>query len=211
MVANRRRAMFSFMQGCADPSLTVVEEVRVPDFRDLLKSAKVKVSHFLLFNISKASLQIPEFRLRVKDGDIVEIGAKKLYCSYTVKNPFTDVNHCIVRYVDDFAEFSTALQKQESVAMEAKEIITHPPNSEDIAGINLSIIPWLRLEALVQGGFSCIPLFHVGKFETSDDAILSFHLCTKVHHGLVDAYHVHQFIEKLKDNIGELVAQIEGR
>ena len=207
-MVNRRRAMFSFMQGYSNPSLTVVEEVCVPDFRELLKSAGIKVSHFLLFNVSKASLQVPEFRLRVKDGDIVEIGEDELHSSYTVQNPFTDVNHCVVRYSNNFARFSSALQEQEAVATTEKETILISP--DPMASINLSIIPWLRLEALVHGGLSRIPLFHIGKFTTSSDTLLSFHLCAKVHHGLVDAYHIYQFVEKFKDNMTELAAQIRG-
>lgn len=202
----RRAAMHSFSKNYRDPALSVVEEVRVPDFRSRLRVAGVRGVHFLLHALAQASWQVPEFRLREKGGEMVVIDA--LHCSYVVQNPHTDINHCSVPYDPDLMAFAAAAQLQEAHARQAPAIINSAPDPDHIAAINLSIIPWLRLDSITHGSCSPIPMFTVGKFSTDRAAQLAFNLAIQVHHGLVDAYHIHQFIEQFRHNIKTSLASL---
>ena len=200
-VIERRAAMFEFSKSFRDPSLAVVEEICVPDFRPRLREMGVRGVHFLLHALARASLQVPQFRLRVRNGAMVELKPEELYCSYVVQNPHTDINHCRVLFSPDLHAFAAASQQQEPHAQQAREIISPAPDPDHITAVNLSIIPWLRLNSLVHGSCSPVPLFTIGKFSTDKDAQLIFNLCILINHGLVDAYHVHQFIEQFRRNI----------
>lgn len=200
----RRRAMFAFSKGFADPALAVCEEVSVPDFRERLREIGIRGVHFLLHALAQASLQVPQFRLRVKGEAMVELSREELYCSYVVQNPHTDINHCSVPFNPDLTTFAAEAQQQESYAQQAQAIIPPAPDPDHITAVNLSVIPWLRINSLVQGSCSPVPLFTIGKFITDKEAQLSFNLCVLVNHGLVDAYHVHQFIEQFRSNVAEL-------
>lgn len=205
-VVERRAAMFEFFKGLRDPALAVGEEIVVPDFRPRLRELGLRGVHFLLHALARASLHVPQFRLRARAGEIVELSAAELYCSYVVQNPHTDVNHCTVLFNPDLKIFATAAQQQEPHAQQSSEIIPPAPDPNHITAVNLSIIPWLRLATLVQGSCSPVPLFTIGKFITDQSERLTFNLHILVHHGLVDAYHVHQFIEQFRLNVSELLA-----
>ena len=199
-VIERRAAMFAFAKGFRDPTLVVCEELSVPDFRPRIREMGIRGVHFLLHTLSQASLQVPQFRLRVRDGEMVELHSEELSCSYVVQNPHTDINHCSVRFNPDLTAFAADAQQQEPHAQQAREIIPPASDPDHITAINLSIIPWLRINSLVQGS-SPIPLFTIGKFSSAAHEQLVFNLCVLVHHGLVDAYHIHQFIEQFRHNL----------
>ena len=203
-VIERRAAMFAFTKGFRDPALAVCEEVSVTDFRSRLREMGIRGVHFLLHALAQASLQVPQFRLRVRGEAMVEISREELYCSYVVQNPHTDINHCSVLFNPDLTTFAAAVQQQEQHSQQAREIIPPAPDPDHITAVNLSVIPWLRLNALVHGSGSPIPLFTIGKFSSDKNGQLVFTLCILVHHGLVDAYHVHQFIEQFRGNVAEL-------
>ncbi len=200
----RRRAMFSFVKSFPDPALEITEKVTVPDFRPHLRALGLRTAHFLLHAVARASLQVPQFRLREWHGDIVEISSAQLYCSYVVQNPHTDLNHCRVPFNSDLATFAAAARVQEPYAQQARDIILPaplPPDPASITAILLSIIPWLRVDSIVHGGCSPIPLFTIGKFNTDTADRLVFNISISVHHGLVDAHHVSQFVEQFCRNV----------
>ena len=205
-VVERRAAMFAFSKNYRDSALVVGEEVIVPDFRPRLRELGLRGVHFLLHALARASLHVPQFRLRARAGEIVELSAAELYCSYVVQNPHTDMNHCTVPFNPDLKGFAAAAQQQEPHAQQSPEVIPPAPDPDHIKAVNLSIIPWLRLTTLVHGSCSPVPLFTIGKFVTDQDKQLTFNLHILVHHGLVDAYHVHQLIEQFRRNISELLA-----
>lgn len=204
----RRRAMFSFAQNFyPTPALEITEQVTVPDFRPRLRAEGLRTAHFLLHAVARASLQVPQFRLRVWQDDIVELNSEQLYCSYVVQNPHTDLNHCRMLFNPDLGAFAAAAKQQEPHAQQARTIILPAPPASDrtsVAAILLSIIPWLRVDGIVHGSFSPIPMFTIGKFSPAPGDQLAFNLSVAVHHGLVDAYHVAQFVEQLCGNIAEV-------
>jgi len=207
-VIKRRKTMFEFLHA-QDPALSVAEEVSVPDFRIKLKEQGIRSIHLLMHTTARASLQIPQLRLRVKvqdnSEDMVAIDADNLYCSYAVQNPDTDINHCSVLFDHDLAAFAARAQQQEPMAQQAKEILPPTPDPSQINAVNLSVIPWLRLNSLSPSSSAPpIPLFTIGKFIPAGDR-LTFTLCALVNHRLVDAFHVHQFIEQFRANISEYV------
>ena len=210
MFGHNRSAMFKFFRslGSSASALTIIERLRVVDFRDELRRANVRIVHFLNYALAKANLEIPEFRLRDVGGKIVEID--KLYASYTVHNPNTDVNHCSVLFNEQgsFADYVAEATRQEEIATSTQELLGSTPASDVYAGFNLSIIPWLHLSSITHDGFCLFPLFTVGKFTVEDPETISFNFAVKVHHGLVDALHVHQLHNGFVKNINELREQI---
>ena len=209
MVGHKRSAMFKFFGslGGSASALTIIERLTVVDFRNELRRVNVRTVHFLNYALARANLEIPEFRLRAVDGKIVEID--KLYASYTVHNPNTDVNHCSVLFDQQgsFADYVTEATRQEKIATSTEELLGSTPASDFYAGFNLSIMPWLQLTSITHGGICVFPLFSIGKFTADDSKTISFNFATKVHHGLVDALHIHQLHNSFIKNINELREQ----
>lgn len=209
MVGHKRSAMFGFFRslGGSSSSLTIIERLRVVDFRDKLRRANIRTVQFLNYALAKANLEIPEFRLRVIDGEIAEI--TKLYASYTVHNPNTDVNHCSVLFNErgGLSDYVAEATRQEKIATSTHELLGSTPTSDLYAGFNLSIMPWLHLTSITHGGICAFPLFSIGKFMIDNPETISFNFAAKVDHGLVDALHVHQLHNSFTKNINELAEQ----
>ena len=223
-VIKQRRAMFKMGRMYQDSALSIAEDVSVPDFREELKITGQRSVHLLLHAVALASLQIPQFRLRIRshrsksaskadttaDEEIVAVGSDELHCNYVVKNPYTDINHCSVPFDADFAVFAAQAQRQELVATQAKDILKPSPDPDGINAVNFSVIPWLRLNSLVHGSVGPIPMFTIGRFIPTSDNQIKFTLCTLVNHRLVDAFHVAQLIEQFRTNVKTaLVSTVE--
>ena len=209
MVGHKRSEMFKFFKsiGGSFSALTIMERLRVGDFRDELRRSNVRTAHLLSYALARANWEIPEFRLREVDGEIVEID--KLYVSYTVHNPNTDVNHCSVLFDEQgsFADYVVEATRQEKIATSTQELLGSTPASDVYSGFNLSIIPWLHLSSITHDGFCFFPLFSIGKFTIEDSETISFNFAAKVHHGLVDALHIHRLHNSFIKNINEIREQ----
>lgn len=209
MVGHKRSEMFKFFRSIGDSysALTIMERLYVVDFRDKMRRNSVCTAQLFSYALAKANWEVPEFRLREVDGKIVEID--KLYVSYTVHNPNTDVNHCSVLFNErgSFADYVAEATRQEKIASSTEELLGSTPASDFYAGFNLSIIPWLHLSSITHDGFCLFPLFSIGKFTVEDSETISFNFASKVHHGLVDALHIHQLHNSFIKNINELTEQ----
>ena len=209
MVGHKRSEMFKFFRSIGDSfsALTIMERLHVVDFRDKLRRSNIRTAQLFSHALAKANWEIPEFRLREVDGKIVEID--KLYVSYTVHNPNTDVNHCSVLFNEQgsFADYVAEATRQEKIASSTQELLGSTPASDLYAGFNLSIIPWLHLSSITHDGFCLFPLFSIGKFTVEDSETISFNFASKVHHGLVDALHIHQLHNSFIKYINELTEQ----
>ena len=199
----QRKELFPFFRDNFDePSLTIGEEIEIDDILPLLKEKKLRIGHLFCHMLAKASLAIPNFRLRIVNNALIEIKPQDLHVSLVMLNPFTDLNHCVVRYTDDFASFSEAMSKEEQHAVSSEKLIVPiGDKGNESAVINVSIMPWLKTNTLMSGGCPAIPLFSMGKFFSRGQGKLSFNLGANFHHGCVDAFHMYEFFDYVRQNL----------
>ncbi|RYG00517.1 MAG: chloramphenicol acetyltransferase [Chitinophagaceae bacterium] len=103
-----------------------------------------------------------------------------------------------IDYHRNFARFVT-LANKEIARVKAVKGLANPTSRQDI--IHFSALPWIKFTSLSHArSFSypdSVPKISVGKL-TERDGKLSMPISVHVHHGLVDGYHLGQFIELIE-------------
>ena len=70
--------------------------------------------------------------------------------------------------------------------------------------IHFSAMPWIHFSGITHArqldGKDSVPKISVGKYEMQNEKMM-MPVGTFVHHGLVDAYHVHQFLDRLQTEL----------
>ncbi|MBE8221798.1 MAG: hypothetical protein HAW60_03615 [Bdellovibrionales bacterium] len=202
-----RSTLFSFFKTFHLPQLSITAKIKSPkDLLLLLEKKQIDLSHFLIFQVAKTSLDIPEFRLREKNSKLVEVDS--ITCSYLIQSPLTKINFCYIPYQDNLKTFLLNAKDKQDKALVAKHIQTKDDISDNL--IDITIANKLDITAI----FNPIsdvkdistPAFTIGKVGKTKDCT-SFSLTIRAHHGLADALHYSQFVDKLKSNIDQWVSK----
>jgi len=151
----------------------------------------------IVYVISRASNAIPEFRHRIRAGQVVE---------HEIVNPgFTILvdddlfSFCVIEYVEDFPEF--AVRAANSIAY----VKTHPnldndPKKDDV--LYMSPIPWVSFTSFMHPmqlhPADSVPRFAWGKYFKESDT-LKMPLSVQGHHAVMDGIHMGRFYERVQD------------
>lgn len=170
----------------------------------LRKKAKEKGWSFyglMSYGVLMAANAVPEFRRRIEEGKLVEY--KELDLSFTVLNQVKNCNFAYVPYIKDCSQFLLAFQEQKLAA----ECALTPVGENTGACIYVTCTPWFRTTSVIQpvdvGKGDAIPRFGWGKLFEQDGADM-IDLTIQAHHGFVDGYHIHLFLQALQEIIEDI-------
>lgn len=185
------------------PAVNITADAECADYTMVAKAAGIPPFALMLHAIGRASLEVENFRLRLLDGVVSRVEALTL--SYTVLGPGDDLNFSHVAYRDDRGSFVQDYLADRAVAREARELRLLPMTHRNY--LFTTCMPWLRFTAIqhpmARFGDCSIPNIAVGRFERIGGR-LRFPLAVQAHHGLVDGIHVHRFITRVQDILGEI-------
>ncbi|MBL1409382.1 type A chloramphenicol O-acetyltransferase [Sphingobacterium faecale] len=177
-------------------SLTVKVEInRVISF---VKEKGYKFYPTMIYLLTKAVNNHAEFRMRMKDGELVVWD--EVHPIYTVLKPETETFSALyTKYTMDFREFVSDyeqnVQKYNSDLRFFPEVV--PENH-----FNISALPWIDFDSfnLNIADFTdyFAPSFTVGKYKKVGAEVV-LPLAIQVHHAVCDGIHVARFIESLQD------------
>lgn len=197
-----RAAQFEYFMSLPSPHVNITVNV---DITHLYKTVKDKGYPFflsLLHCAVNAANSIPEFRRRIKDGQVVEF--EKCLSSHTVALENGSYCYCEIDCAKPFAEY---LPYAMAKVAQAKE---NPILEDQVDTAQLyfvSSLPWLSFTSLqhpTTGPLDCNPRITFGKFfEQSGQILLPLNLV--LHHALADGIHIARFYEVFD----RLIAQFE--
>ncbi|MFV3128205.1 CatA-like O-acetyltransferase [Niveispirillum sp. KHB5.9] len=186
------------------PAVNIAAVADCPDFVPAAKDAGVPPFARVLHSIGRASLDIPQFRLRLMEGRLNEV--KNLTLSYTVLGRDQNLNFSTIPYQPDFQAFLKDYLADRELARNALEMRIEPLTSRDY--IFGTCMPWLRFTSIqhpmARFGDCSIPNIAVGKFRHADGRV-DFPIAIQAHHGLVDGLHIAQFIARLEQVLADAV------
>jgi chloramphenicol O-acetyltransferase type A len=181
----------------AYPHFGLCANVDLAAFYPFVKQQGYSFTVALVYAISRAANAIPEFRLRIRAGQVVE---------HEIVNPgFTLLveedlfRFCTVEYVEDFPEFAARAGKRMAYAK------THPgldtdPGADDM--LYMSPVPWVSftsvLHPLPLHPADSIPRFAWGKYFKESDT-LKMPLGVQGHHAVMDGIHMGRFYERVQE------------
>lgn len=193
-----RRQHFTYFNQLANPYAGITVNVDMTELSESMKRRNLPFFLTVCYAVSKAANLVPEFRQRIRDGQIVEYS----YCrtSHTVALPDGTYCYCVLDSEGHTLEsfLSYGREEQDKVRM-APTIEEDPQNTEDL--LYLSTLPWISYTALVNPTpvpADSHPRITWGKTFTQGDRVL-LPMTVLCNHALVDGLHMAQFYQHLDE------------
>jgi len=197
-----RKEHFEFFSSMEEPFFGVTVELEVSK---LYREAKTKNESFFLHYLY-ASLQVANeiepFRYRINTKKQVVI-YDKIDASPTISRENGTFGFSYIPFRNSFSEFKLEAEK-EIKRVRSFEGLGNPAKMTNV--IYFSSLPWLRFSAISHARkFSfqdSVPKISFGKMTIVDRKRI-LPISIHVHHGLMDGFHVGQYVQKLQDLFNE--------
>jgi len=163
------------------------------------KSGGRSLFAWYLFHAMKAANMVKEFRYRIEGEEVFEYDV--VHASPTISREDGTFGFAQVNFMEDFESFQNELNKDIDRVRGLSGLFTAEERPDVI---HYSALPWFSFTGLSHPrNFSdgdSIPKISFGKiFEQDSKSWLP--LSVQVHHGLVDGFHVNEFVNAFAGNL----------
>lgn len=199
----KRKEHFEFFDQCEEPYFGVVSSV---DISKAYNRVKVKGESLYLDYLHKSMLavnEIPEFKTRIEESNIVEY--ELIHVSATVYKENDTFGFSFIPFNTDFNKFALSAN---SLMEEARKIpgIGYTDENKRIDTIHCSAIPWFSFTGLSHPRFfkvkDSVPKISFGKYEKVNGR-LEMPVSIHSHHGLMDGSHVGHYLTRFQKFLNE--------
>jgi chloramphenicol O-acetyltransferase type A len=197
-----RKKQYDFFMGYEDPVFGVVAEVDITHLFHFSKENKLSFFLGSLYCSNLAANQVENFRLRLKDGELVVFDQVQL--GSTILKEDKSFTFTYMEMKNDLFEFCSESQKRVDQQLKSE---VFDPRQDQLDIIYYSILPWIRFSSIKHPSrkdptFS-IPQIVFGKYFVQDKRIF-MPVGVEVHHALMDGYHVGQYFERFQSVMDKL-------
>ncbi|MDD4844471.1 MAG: CatA-like O-acetyltransferase [Anaerotignum sp.] len=182
-----------------EPSYCVTFELDITNFLTKIREAKLSLTFFLIFAVTKCANDIEEFRYRFLDGQVVLFD--RIHTAFTYLDQDTELFKVVNVKMEDTME-SYVFAAAQKVAQQ-KAYFTGPLGNDVF---QFSPMPWVSYTHISHTNSgkkdNATPLFDWGKyFERDGRTQLPFSV--QVHHSFVDGVHIGKLSDSLQKYINE--------
>jgi len=195
---NRRETYLHF-KDFDFPFFNVCFNIDITDVYKKCKTEKYSINLVLHFCSLIALNAITEFKLRIKDTQIILF--EKVDGGATILLKDNSIRYCLYEFSESYDVFSkTAFQNEEFTRQKA--VSDSRTNKIDI--VHFSVLPWIAFTSISHARASSstgsIPKITFGKYFESLDKLL-IPMSVEVNHSLIDAWHINKFILKFQQKL----------
>lgn len=192
-----RRATFEYFKDYEDPFFNITANLDVTNLYHFCKENNLSFSLANLFYSLQTANEIHEFRLRLKDGKLVEFS--KIHATQTILNDDETFSFCYLELKENVFEFVEAGKSAVEKYMRLK---TFDVETGRIDLIYYSVIPWISFTSFKHAGRfdngQTVPRMVFGKmFE--ENRTRKIPLSVEVNHALMDGFHVGRYFNRLQE------------
>jgi chloramphenicol O-acetyltransferase type A len=166
-------------------------------FYPYLKGHGVSFTAAIIYVISRAANSVPEFRYRMRDGEIVEHEIVSPSVTILVDNDL--FTFCTIDYCQDFDEFASKAARL-IASVKDHPTLKDPPGRDDL--LYMTAIPWVSFTSFTHPmklhPTDSIPRFAWGKY-FEEGGILKMPLSVQGHHALMDGIHMSKLYIQVQD------------
>lgn len=190
-----RSEHFSVFSAWDYPHFNMCANVDLTAFYPFTKQAGISFTIAVMYVITRAANAIPEFRTRIRDGNVVQ--HEIVHPSTTILTKSGLFTFCPVKYSQEFSVF--AAKAAEKIAS-----VKNNPALENEPGddwLYMTAIPWVTFTSFmhpINFPVDSIPRFAWGKFFWEAD-LIRMPLSVQAHHALMDGLHMGQFYAKVQE------------
>jgi chloramphenicol O-acetyltransferase type A len=190
-----RREHFALFNAYEYPHFGMCANVDLTALYPVVKQRGHSLTIAIVYLITRASNTIPEFRYRIREGEVIEHEIVNPGFTFLVEE---DVfSFCFVDYVEDFSTF--AAKAAEKIAFVKEHPWVHQVPQDDV--LYMTAIPWVSFTSFLHPmrlqPTDSIPRFVWGKFFEEGER-LKMPLGVQGHHALIDGVHVGKFYAEVQ-------------
>jgi len=190
-----RREHFELFSTYGYPHWGMCADVDLTKFYPAVKEAGYSFTIAMVYVIARASNAIPEFRYRIRDGEVVE--HEVVHPGFTFLTEEETFSFCIAEYDENFSTF--AANAVERIAYVKENPWVKIPPGDDL--LYMTSIPWVSFTSFLHPmqlqPEDSIPRFAWGKY-FKDDKLLKMPLAVQGHHALLDGVHAGKFYKEIQ-------------
>lgn len=192
-----RRELFNLYCNWDYPHFNMCANVDLTVFYPVLKQRGISFSVAIVYVIARAANAIPEFRYRIRAGEVIE--HEIVHPSTTILTSEDLFSFCRIDYTEDFASFAARAVEQIAQVQE-HPIVKNEPGQDNL--LYMTAIPWVSFTGFMHpihlSPVDSVPRFAWGKF-FEDGEFLKMPLSVQAHHALMDGMHMGRFYAKVQD------------
>jgi chloramphenicol O-acetyltransferase type A len=196
-----RREHFKLFNQFHQPHFGMSANMDVTAFVPLVKERGYSLTTTVVYVIARAANAVPGFRLRIREGQVVEHDV--VHPSFTVLVEGDVFGFCSVEYSTDYHEFAARAVEARARLHGGRYLAVDLMGGElrdDL--MYMSPIPWVSFTSFMHPmpfqPPDSIPRFAWGKIFEEGGA-LKMPLAAQGHHALMDGIHMGQFYERVQD------------
>ena len=194
-----RQHLYDFFITCEDPFFNLSFEVDITGIYTWCKENQKSIFLAYLYSTISAANQVKNFRYRIKENQVVEY--HEIFAGSTILLDDETFSFCYFNnhdHIEDFIDDGSAKIK------DLKLTKAFDPKFGHLEYIHCSPVPWIHFtgfkHARKMSSGDSIPKFMFGKiYERRQKKFLP--MAVDVHHSLMDAYHVCQFVQKMEEEL----------
>ncbi len=192
-----RREHFKLFSAFDHPHLGLCANVDLTAFYPVVKRRGFSFTVAIVYVLTRAANAIPEFRYRIRGGEVVE--HEIVHPSGTILVDEDLFTFCTFEYVEDFSEF--AVRAAERIAyVREHPTLEDEPGQDDL--LFMTSIPWVSFTSVMHpmhlDPADSVPRFAWGKF-FEEGKFLKMPLGVQGHHALIDGIHIGRFYAEVQD------------
>ena len=192
-----RREHFKTYSTFDHPHFGLSADVDLSTIYPAVKQSSQSITVVIVYILSRASNAIPEFRQRIRLGEVVE--HEIVHPSITILANEDLFSFCTLEYSTNYSEL--AARAEEKIAyVQGHPTLADEPGQDDL--LFMTAIPWVSFTSFMHPMHlqpaDSVPRFAWGKF-FEDGKVLKMPLGVQVHHALMDGIHVGKFYKEVQD------------
>ncbi|WP_276497203.1 CatA-like O-acetyltransferase [Pontibacter litorisediminis] len=197
-----REEHFHFFKSFANPFFNVHTEIEITNLYNHCKQNNLSVFLAYMHTATEAARKTENFLLRLEGEEVVRYAAADI--STTVLTERKTVSFVHLPHHPDLATFCT---EASAVVAEAKQgsRLFYGYNGPDL--LHATTLPWFKFNGMEHAHMDdpndAIPKLAFGRLEVQEAKVV-LPLSVRVHHALVDGYHIHLFLQHMEASIKAL-------
>ena len=204
-----RREHFELFSGFDWPHFGFCANVDVTPFHAFVEQNALSFNVATIFVIAKAANAIPEFRYRIRSGQVIEHDV--VHPSSTIMGDDGVFGFCTLEYVDDFSVFVERATVKIADARARPRLLEEDGGRDDL--LFMTAIPWVSFTSFMHPlhlhPVDSIPRFAWGKYFHDGDG-LTMPLGVQAHHAVMDGLHAARLYAEVQESFRQPASALAG-
>lgn len=196
-----RKEQYHFFKQMDYPHINLCAQLDMTRFYSFTKENKLSFFKTILHIIARVANEIPEFRYRIRDEQVVEHPV--IHPAFTVMGQNNIFSFCHTNYSTNFHTFYQEATQQMAEAQQQGSL-AEDPNRDD--WLYITSIPWVSFTSMTHpihlNPVDSVPRIAIGKFY-EENGKWKLPLSVQVHHALMDGFHLGKYFELFQEYLNQ--------